>query len=50
MAIIPMIVATLCYVWTAFTFAIVRDWPMAGVFAAYAAANVCLIIVAFRTV
>ena len=50
MGFIPMGIATLMYVWTAFDFAMQRDWPMAVVFGAYALANIGLIVVAYRSV
>jgi hypothetical protein len=50
MGFLPMSIATLCYVWTAFDFGMRKDWPMCVVFGAYALANVGLIIVAYRDV
>jgi hypothetical protein len=50
MGLIPLTIATLCYVWAAFTFAMKKDYPMCLVFGAYALANVGLIYVAVRDV
>lgn len=49
MGLVPMVIATLCYVWTAFDLAVVqKNWPMALTFACYAAANCGLIYVAYK--
>lgn len=41
-------IATLCYVVTAIDLARRKDWPMCLTFAAYATANVGLIVAAYR--
>jgi hypothetical protein len=50
MGLMPLTIATLCYVWAATAFALKKDWPMCLVFGAYALANVGLIYIAWRDV
>lgn len=49
MGIIPLIIATLCYVWACYDLGVKqKNWPMALAFGAYAVANVGLIVAAYR--
>jgi hypothetical protein len=48
MGFVPLVIATLCYVWACFDLARNKNWPMALAFGAYAIANVGLIIAAYR--
>lgn len=48
MGVVPMTIATLCYVWTACDLAMQRQFALALTFVCYALANVGLIIVACK--
>jgi len=49
MGLVPMAIATLCYVWTAAAAVTKKDYAMALVFVAYAVANLGLMWIASRT-
>jgi hypothetical protein len=48
MGFVPLVIATLCYVWACVDLARNKNWPMALAFGAYAIANVGLIIAAYK--
>jgi hypothetical protein len=48
MGMTPMVIAKLCYVWTACDLALRREYALALTFVCYALANVGLMLVAYK--